>query len=124
MLSHASDGGAAGANVASMSEDGESLRGRISARGSDALGEVAETLLENPILSQVLQAAFGARDAASQARDRTMRNLHVPTEAEVQRLERRLRATSERLEAVEDRLDQLATQLAEMRRALEARQHP
>ena len=101
-----------------MSETDESLRGKISARGTDALGEVADAMLENPVLNQVLQAAFGAREAASQARDRAMHNLHVPTEAEVDRLVRRLRATSERLEAVEDKLDQLTAEVAELRQAL------
>jgi hypothetical protein len=104
-----------------MSETDEGLRGKISARGTDALGEVADAMLENPVLNQVLQAAFGAREAASQARDRAMHNLHVPTAAEVDRLARRLRATSERLEAVEDRLDQLTAELAGLRQALDSR---
>jgi septal ring factor EnvC (AmiA/AmiB activator) len=105
-----------------MNESGESLRGRISAKGTDALGEVAEAVLENPLLTQVLQRAFGARDAAFQARDTAIRNLHLATEAELDRLTRRLRATSERLEAVEDKLDQLSADVAAIRRALESRE--
>jgi hypothetical protein len=123
MLFYASDGGLEGryrGRDGEMSEDGESLRGKLSARGTDALGEVADALLENPVLNQVLQAAFGARDAASQARDRAMQNLHVPTASEVDRLVRRLRATSERLEAVEDKLDRLTAEVTAMRRALES----
>src|SRR5215204_1939182 len=77
-------------------DETDNLRERVAGRGP--LGEVAEALLENPVLHQVLQAAFGAREAASQARDRAMHNMNVPTAAEVERLERRLRATSERLE--------------------------
>jgi septal ring factor EnvC (AmiA/AmiB activator) len=96
-------------------DETDKVRERVAGRGP--LSEVAEALLENPVLHQLLQAAFGAREAASQARDRAMHNLNVPTAAEVERLERRLRATSERLEAVEDRLDELVTELASLRRA-------
>jgi len=99
-------------------DETDNLRERVAGRGP--LGEVAEALLENPVLHQVLQAAFGAREAASQARDRAMHNMNVPTAAEVERLERRLRATSERLEAVEDRLDELVSELASLRRTLDS----
>jgi septal ring factor EnvC (AmiA/AmiB activator) len=98
--------------------ESDSVRERVAGRGP--LSEVAEALLENPVLHQVLQAAFGAREVASHARDRAMQNLNVPTAAEVERLERRLRATSERLEAVEDRLDQLTAELASVRRTLDS----
>ena len=98
-----------------MSE-GEGLRGRLSARGEEALGDVAQALLENPVFKQVLEAAFGARDAASNVTSQAMKNLNVPTASEVDRLTRRLRSLSERLEAVEDRLDELSRELAESRR--------
>ena len=104
-----------------MNDGGEGLRGRISARGEEALGEVAQALLENPMFNQVLQAAFGARDAASQATAHAVRNLHLPTSGDVDRLTRRLRATSERLEAAEDRIDRLTVEVAELRGRLQAR---
>lgn len=122
MLATPADGAALGAKVAATGvprmNETDSLRGMIAGRGP--LGEVAEALLENPVFHQVLQAAFGAREAASQARDRAMHNLNVPTAAEVERLERRLRATSERLETVEDKLDELISELASLRRAIDS----
>jgi hypothetical protein len=99
-----------------MNDTGEGLRGRLSARGEEALGEVAQALLENPVFKQMLDAAFGARDAASSATAQALKNLNLPTGSEVDRLERRLRGLSERLEAIEDRLDELAAEAAAARR--------
>jgi chromosome segregation ATPase len=103
-----------------MSDSGAGLRDRISARGEEALGDVAQAVLENPVLNQILQTAFGAREAASQATASAIRNLHLPTAGDVDRLTRRLRATSDRLEEVEDTLDRLAAELAELRQRLAA----
>jgi hypothetical protein len=102
-------------------EAGEGLRGRLSARGEEALGEVAQALLDTPVFRQMLDAAFGARDAASNATAQAMKNLNLPTASEVDRLERRLRGLSERLEAVEDRLDEIANQVAALSRRSEDR---
>lgn len=100
---------------------GEGLKGRIS-RGEEALGELAQFLLENPWFNQALQVAFGARERASQASANAMRNLNVPTAADIDRLGRRVRAVSERLEGVEDKLDELGRELVALRRTLESRQ--
>lgn len=96
---------------------GEGLKDRLSSGGQDTLGELAQSLLDNPWFKQVLEVALDARDRASQAGASAMRNLNVPTAADVDRLGRRLRAVSERLEAVEDKLDELARELAELRRS-------
>jgi hypothetical protein len=96
---------------------GEGLKGRISSRGEDALSELAQLLLDNPLFKQALEVAFEARDRASQAGASAMRNLNVPTAGDVDRLGRRLRAVSERLEGVEDKLDELGRELAEIRKA-------
>jgi chromosome segregation ATPase len=94
----------------------DGLRERLSARGEEALGELAQVLLDNPWLNQALHVAFEARDKASQAGAQAMKGLNLPTAAETDRLERRLRAVSERLESVEDALDTLTLELAELRR--------
>jgi hypothetical protein len=101
------------------SQAGEGLRDRISARGEEAIGEVAQILLENPLFNQALQAVFGAREIAAQATAQAMRNLNLPTSADVDRLGRRLRALSDRLDAVEDRLDELSRDFAALRRQRE-----
>ncbi len=103
-----------------MSESGsaEGLRDRISSRGEDALGELAQFLLENPWFNQALQVAFEAREKATTAGAHAMRNLNLPTAADVERLERRLRSVSDRLESVEDALDGIATDLVALRKQL------
>lgn len=97
----------------------DGLRDRLSARGEEALGELAEFLLENPWLNQALQVAFEARDRASQAGAQAIKGLNLPTASETDRLERRLRSVSERLESVEDSIDALNQDLAELRRRLQ-----
>jgi hypothetical protein len=95
---------------------GEGIRDRISSRGEDALGELAQFLIDNPWVNQALQVAFGARERASAAGASAIRNLNLPTGNDVDRLARRLRAVSERLEKVEDTLDALSREVAELRR--------
>ena len=100
-----------------MDQSGDDgLRERLSARGEEALGELAQVLLDNPWLNQALHVAFEARDKASQAGAQAMKGLNLPTAAETDRLERRLLADSERLESVEDAIDARARELAELRR--------
>ena len=99
---------------------GEGRKSRLSGRGSrseGALGDLAQFLLENPLLNQALQVAFDARERASQASAQAMRGVGVSSTSEVDRLGRRLRAVSERLEALEDAVDRMERQLGEIRRA-------
>lgn len=93
----------------------EGLSDRLSARGEEALGELAQALLDNGWLRQALHVAFEARERASSAGAQAMKGLNLPTASETERLERRLRAVSERLEAVEDALDEVTRELRELR---------
>jgi hypothetical protein len=88
--------------------DRASLAGRISARGEEALGELAQALLENPFFNQALQAAFGARERALSAQRTAMEALNLPTAESIDRLERRIRSLNERLERLEDDVDRLS----------------
>jgi len=100
-----------------MAENGgDGIRERISSRGEDALGELAQFLVDNPWVNQALQVAFGARERASTVGANAIRNLNLPTGNDVDRLARRLRAVSERLEEVEDAIDALGREVAELRR--------
>jgi hypothetical protein len=94
----------------------DGIKERLSARGEEALGELAQALLDNPWLRQALHVAFEARERATQAGAQAMKGMNLPTASETERLERRLRAVSERLESVEDSLDELAGELRELRR--------
>jgi hypothetical protein len=97
--------------------EGAGLRDRISQRGEEAIGDVAQALLENPILNQALSAALGAGEKAVHAQRSAMGALNLPSASDVERLERRVRAISERVETIEDRLDEVARGLAALRQA-------
>ena len=85
----------------------DSLRDRVTARGEEALGRIAQDLLENPWINSALAAAFEARGKATQAQEAAMEFLNLPSAAHMERLTRRVRSVSQRLEAVEDALTRL-----------------
>ena len=99
--------------AAPMSEDDErtSLRGR----GEEALGDLAQALLENPVFNGALSTALGAGERAVHAQRSAMGALNIASGADLERLARRLRSLSDRLEAIEDRLDDLADEMAALR---------
>jgi TolA-binding protein len=93
-------------------EDQDGLR----ARSEQAIGELAQALIENPTLHNAISAAFGAREKAIEAQQAAMSALNLPSASDVERLERRLRSFSQRLEEVEEQIDQLAREIGAMRR--------
>jgi hypothetical protein len=99
-----------------MSEP-EGGAGGLRGRGEEALSDLAEALLDNPLFSQAVTTAVGAGERAAQAQRSAMGALNIPSAAEVERLEQRLRSLSNRLESVEDRLDEVIDDLAAHRRA-------
>lgn len=92
-------------------EEGEGLRDRISRGGEDALGKLAEDLVNNPLVSGALQRAFDARDSAVRAQNAAMGALNIPSAADLERLTRRIRSVSQRLEGIEEGLDRLEDRL-------------
>ena len=95
-------------------------QGGIRARGEEALGDLAQALLDNPLLSGALGRALGAGERAASAQRSAMHALNLPAGADVERLERRLRSLSDRLEQVEDDLDQLGAEMETLRSAARA----
>jgi hypothetical protein len=93
------------------------LRERLSTAGEEALGEITQALLENPLFNQVLATTLGAGEKAMSAQRSAMSALNIPSASDVERLERRLRSFSNRLEEVEDRLDEVAAERAAESRA-------
>ena len=91
--------------------DSEGLRDRITSQGQDALGKLAQDLLENPLVHGAIARAFEAREKASQAQEVAMGALNIPSAADVERLTRRLRSVSQRLEGIEDAVDRLDQRL-------------
>jgi hypothetical protein len=100
--------------------DEESRDEGLRARGGDAVNDLANALLENPLFSQALSTALGMGEKAAQAQRRAMDVVGLSSTEEVGRLERRLRSLSDRLESVEDQIDQVARDIAVLRRKLAA----
>jgi CRP-like cAMP-binding protein len=88
------------------------LHKRIARQGEDAVGKLAQELLENPLLNGALTRAFDAREKAAQAQEVAMGALNIPSAADIERLTRRVRSVSQRLEGIEDGLDRLDEHLA------------
>ena len=97
--------------------DGDSLR----SRSEQAIGEIAQALIDSPHLHSALQAAFGAREKAIEAQQAAMSALNLPSAGDVERLERRIRSFSQRLEDVEEQLDDLTRDLGALRRKIAAK---
>jgi TolA-binding protein len=93
-------------------DEQDSLR----ARSEQALGEIAQALIENPTLHNAISAAFGAREKAIEAQHAAMSALNLSSATDVERVERRLRSLSQRLEEVEEQLDDANRELATLRR--------
>jgi predicted RNase H-like nuclease (RuvC/YqgF family) len=95
-------------------DDTEGLR----ARSEQAIGELAQALLDSQVLENAVAAAFGAREKALEAQQAAMSALNLPSAGDVERLERRVRSLSQRLEEVEDQIDRVARDLSNLRRQI------
>lgn len=89
-----------------MSDD-KGLRGRVTRQSEEAIGKVTQGMLENPVVSRALTAAFETRERATRAQELAMSALNLPSAGDLERLTRRLRSVSQRLEAIEDGLDRV-----------------
>jgi chromosome segregation ATPase len=92
----------------------------IRARSEQAIGELAQALIESPTVHNAIAAAFGAREKAIEAQHAAMSALNLPSAGDVERLERRLRSLSQRLEEVEEQLDESKREIGVLRRRLTA----
>src|SRR5215211_9528614 len=95
---------------------GGKLRDRIARQGEDALGKLAQDLLENPLVTGAISRAFEARERAVAAQETAMSALNLPSAADLERLTRRLRSVSQRLEGIEDGVDRLDRRFEEVSR--------
>src|SRR4051794_41435393 len=95
----------------STENEGQGLRDRLSRQGEDAIGKLAQDLLENPLINGAIARAFEAREKAVQAQEAAMGALNIPSAADLERLTRRLRSVSQRLEGIEDGVDRLDQRL-------------
>jgi len=88
----------------------------LRARSEQAIGELAQALIDNPTLHNAISAAFGAREKAIEAQQAAMSALNLSSATDLERLECRLRSFSQRLEDVEEQLDQISRDLGAIRR--------
>jgi len=93
----------------------EGFRDRLAKQGEDALGKLAQDLLENPLVNGAISRAFEAREKATQAQEAAFGALNIPSAADVERLTRRLRSVSQRLEGIEDGVDRVDQRLAALK---------
>ena len=105
-----------------MSDD-QSLRGRVTRQSEEAIGKLAQELIENPVVSGALSRAFETRERAMRAQEAALGALNLPSAADLERLTRRVRSVSQRLEGIEDGLDRLDQRVerADGSRSLEER---
>jgi septal ring factor EnvC (AmiA/AmiB activator) len=96
---------------------GGKLRDRIARQGEDALGKLAQDLLENPLVTGAISRAFEARERAVAAQETAMSALNLPSAADLERLTRRLRSVSQRLEGIEDGVDRLDRRFEDVSKA-------
>ena len=93
-----------------MSDD-NSLKIRVTKQGEEAIGKLAQELLENSVVSGALSAAFETRERAMRAQEIAMGALNIPSASDIERLTRRVRSVSQRLEGIEDGLDRVESRL-------------
>ncbi len=94
----------------------ENEQDSLRARSEQAIGELAQALIDNPTLHNAISAAFGAREKAMEAQQAAMSALNLPSAGDVERVERRLRSFSQRVEELEEQIDELSRELGAMRR--------
>lgn len=85
----------------------QGLRQRVTRQSEEAIGKLAQELLDNPLVSGALSAALETREKAMRAQEAALGALNLPSASDLERLTRRLRSVSQRLEALEDGIDRV-----------------
>lgn len=88
-------------------EESRGLRERLSSQAEEAVGKLADDLLENPVINSALAQAASARERMAQAQEAAMDALNLPSASNLEKLTRRLRSVSQRLEQIEDGVERL-----------------
>ena len=94
--------------------DNQGFFEKMTRQGEEAIGKLAQELLENPMVSGALSAAMETRERAMKAQEAALAALNLPSGSDLERLTRRLRSVSQRLEAVEDALDRVEHRVEEL----------
>ena len=89
----------------------ENIKDRVTNKGEETFGKIAQDLLKNPLVTGTITAAFDARERATRAQELALGALNLPSAADIERLTRRLRSVSQRIEALEEGLDRIVEKL-------------
>ncbi len=106
------------ARVVTEENENTGLR-RVTRQGEEAIGKLAQELLDNPVVSGALSAALQTRERAMHAQEAALNALNLPSASDLERLTRRLRSVSQRLEGIEDGLDRVEQKLNRLERQLD-----
>jgi chromosome segregation ATPase len=106
------------AGVVTDESENSGLR-RVTRQGEEAIGKLAQELLENPMVSGALSAALQTRERAIHAQQAALSALNLPSASDLERLTRRLRSVSQRLEGIEDGLDRVERKLGQLEHQLD-----
>jgi len=96
------------------SSDEKGFFQKMTRQGEEAIGKLAQELLENPVVSGALSAALETRERAMRAQEAALGAFNLPSASDLERLTRRLRSVSQRLEGVEDALDRVERRVEEL----------
>jgi septal ring factor EnvC (AmiA/AmiB activator) len=104
--------------VVSDETENNGLR-RVTRQGEEAIGKIAQELLESPVVSGALSAALQTRERAMHAQEAALSALNLPSASDLARLTRRIRSVSQRLEGIEDGLDRVERKLGRLEHQLD-----
>jgi TolA-binding protein len=104
------------------SVDSKGFRERVTRQGEEAIGKLAQEVLENPLVSGALSAALETRERAMRAQELALSALNLPSASDLERLTRRLRSVSQRIEGLEDALDRVEQRLGRIETTLDERE--
>jgi len=106
-----------GAEYGAPHEETPGFRARMTSQAEEAIGKLADDLLENPMINSALSGAFTAREKLAHAQQQGMGALNLPSASDVEKIARRLRSVSQRLEELEDGVERVGDRIADLKAA-------
>ncbi len=83
-------------------------------QGEEAIGKLAQELLQSPVVTGALSTVFETRERATRAQEVAMSAFNLPSAADIERLTRRVRSVAQRIEGLEDNLDRMGDKLEQV----------
>jgi hypothetical protein len=112
-----------GAEYGAPHEETPGFRARMASQAEEAIGKLADDLLENPMINSALSGAFTAREKLAHAQQQAMGALNLPSASDVEKIARRLRSVSQRLEELEDGVERVGDRVADLKASSQTPAH-